>query len=513
MSNVSQSSVGNAQSIVDDLDQLDPEQEPGQENGYHEQTIVRRPELTPEQDALASFDTNHAGNAKAVEYLTDDRIKFSEEYGWYVWTGTHWEHNKQKIKDVVSDVLTVRKSHGIAIRNDDLINSSEANRENISGTMYMLETYRDTEASFFDSDPDMLPAPNGLIDLRTGKRLPHDKTKGFSYTTTVEYEQEADYSEWVAFLESSVEGDTEVIEALQIWSGYMLTGRTDSERMAYLWGPGGSGKSTYAESIMNLLPQPVSQTRGFGTMTAKRAEDTQNFDLASLERARILHANESQRQVELNGALLKNITSGQMFATYKGKQGFRFDIKFKTMLTSNWEVNLDADDSAGWSRIVPFHFPIERRDSGLENPAIKRMFQTPEQQKGILRWAVEGAVKYYERGGLYIPDALQSDKQRQRDKLDKVGSWLEENTARKAGYATCSASVISNYEQWCKHNAVEPKRAKSFTQAMERHGYENPDRMSIGDTRCRAYKDLVLTADYEPADSKAVSHEMIRVER
>ncbi len=84
---------------------------------------------------------------------------------------------------------------------------------------------------------------------------------GFTFNTAVAYDHTADYSAWVKFLKGSVGGGDEVLGALQMFAGYMLTGRTQEEKLLYINGPSRAGKGVFSETLHSLLPEPIAQAR------------------------------------------------------------------------------------------------------------------------------------------------------------------------------------------------------------------------------------------------------------
>lgn len=440
---------------------------------------------------LVNFQASDMGNAQAVNLIAGGVVKYTEENGWFFWNGAFWENSIESVKRLVSDVLTRR--HELAeMVNESGTHNLKSDRANITGAMWMLQSTVLTDMAWFDRLDDKLPTPSGVIDLRTGELLPHDKEYGFTFTTTVNYNPEADTKPFENLIRENIEsGSNEAVQAFQRWLGYTLTGDTREEKILYLWGPGGSGKGTVANTAMSILPKPLQQVRSFSTFTAKRSDDTNHFDMARLERARMLQAQESDRRVELNAAMVKSMTGDVLNAAYKGKDSFEFTPKFKVTLTTNWSPNADVDDSAIWNRLIVVNFPHERRETADENMTLKTYFQQKEVKEGVLLFMVQGAVMWYQQG-LNIPDAWKEAKHRQRDELDMVKQWLEENT-EQASYDvhTGASEVISNYNDWCKLNSVSPKQAKAFSYAMKQKGYE-----AGRNTKQRFYRSLTLTTKY-----------------
>ena len=104
----------------------------------------------------------------------------------------------------------------------------------------------------WDQDPWLVGAPGCEIDLRTGMVLPPGPTHGITKQLLVAPEK-IPTPVWDQFLFESTGGDVELIEFLQAWSGYGLTGDTSEEKFVFIYGPGGNGKGTFLHTISAIL--------------------------------------------------------------------------------------------------------------------------------------------------------------------------------------------------------------------------------------------------------------------
>lgn len=287
----------------------------------------------------------------------------------------------------------------------------------------------------------------------------------------VEYDPAADYSGWAAFLTSAMHGGADLVQYLQEAVGYSLTGHTSEECLWYIWGPSRSGKGTFTETLLALLGRPLGVETDFATFTAKREGDTQNFDLAPLRPARFIVASESNRYAALNVAKLKALTGGNYVrAAYKHRDLFTFRPSFKVWLVSNEQVNADVDDDAVWYRLKVVEFP--NGHAGDEDKTLKRRMKSAENLRAVLRWAVEGAQRWYASGGgLVHPAAVQSATARHREELDYVGAWLDECAEPRPGEWTSNDRAYKSYDHWCKENGVPAKTLRLFIRSLKTKGF------------------------------------------
>ena len=333
----------------------------------------------------------------------------------------------------------------------------------------------------FDGDPDLLNCQNGVVDLRTGKLEKHSYTQRFTYCIPVPYAKTA-YTEWLNYLQGVVGGGQVVLDYLQMAVGYSLTGHTREEILFYLFGPTRSGKGTFAETIMALLPSPISTMVDFNSFTTKREGDVSNFDLAPLKPSRLIFASESNRHQSLNPAKVKQLTGGdQIRACFKHRDFFAYRPQFKVWMMSNYPVNGDPEDDALWGRVRVIEFP--NSFLGKEDKSKKALLKTPDVMAGVLYWAVEGAIQWYALGaqGLSTPAPIEKVTKLQRTDLDYVQQWLDECTDDDEESWVANEHVMASYSEWCRNNNVQhPKGPKALAQSLQAKGYHPAQIKKVG---------------------------------
>ena len=100
--------------------------------------------------------------------------------------------------------------------------------------------------------PYHLPLLNGTLDLRTLTLEPTTRDHNHRWVVNVNYDADAVSPTWQAYMEECVP-DPEIRALLQQWLGYMLMAGNRWQRMLWLYGKSGTGKSTYLKAVAILL--------------------------------------------------------------------------------------------------------------------------------------------------------------------------------------------------------------------------------------------------------------------
>jgi putative DNA primase/helicase len=300
---------------------------------------------------LLQLGVNDEANACAVTLLYPDEFAFTESHGWLHYTDGHWatENAEAAVERAVVETLKTRVRDGLdedAQAYEKVIRFCTPNSSRVKGTVHLLRSKVAVSQSLFDVEPDLLNCPNGVVDLRTGKLLPHASEYRFMHMAGVAYDPQASSAVWEDWLTETV-GDPQVAHYLQMAAGYTLTGRTSEEVVFYICGPPRSGKGIFIETLRLTLGEQLARVIPFSVLTAKADVDSQNFALAPLKPTRLVLASESNQYERFNEAKLKSITGGDAIScSFKHRDAFTYRPQFKVWITSNQPIRADPDDDA-----------------------------------------------------------------------------------------------------------------------------------------------------------------------
>jgi putative DNA primase/helicase len=417
------------------------------------------------------------GNARRLVAEFGRNLHFCYELGkWLVWDGEIWDTDNSGIvdhfaKDTVRNIYL--EAGGATNDGDRSSLSKHALKSEAEARLRSMVNLARSEPdipvkiSQLDADPWLLNCRNGTIDLRTGKLLPHHPENLCTKIIPVAYDPHAKCSTWISFLRRVMEENPDLIKFLQRAIGYALTGVTSEQLLFFLYGTGANGKSTFIETVRQLLGD-YSQQADFDTFVTKKNDGPRN-DLARLKGARLVAAVEAAQGRYLAEHVIKQVTDGDTItARFLYHEYFDFVPQFKLFLVANHKPVIVGTDEAIWRRIrlVPFdvRIPDEERDKQLLD---KLRSELP----GILAWAVRGCLKW-QADGLGEPEAVSAATADYRREMDVMADFIEERCVRGEHETADAGMLYDVFKDWAEKNGEEVLTQKKFGTQLRERGLE-----------------------------------------
>ena len=433
--------------------------------------------LKEQRPDLLAHPFDHAGHADTVLEFYSGKFLYSTNLGWMNWTGKYWRNDPAAVNvhAAIEEVLRARQR---ALAGNDITNAdkkftaSKPHRSNMIGTEAFLKHKCHQLVDSFDKNPDLINVNNGVLNLHTGILNPHEQKYFMTYCLPVDYDPDASYEEWELFLGQTLKS-TEVLNYVQMAIGYSLTGYTREECLFYLHGPTRAGKGTFTETLLQLFGDLATET-SFDVFTGTADADRQNFALAPLRARRCVFASESSKRFPLNPAKLKQITGGNnVYCAFKHHDMFSYRPTWKLWLSSNHSVNVDVEDDAAWYRMKVIEMPFSKE--GKEDKTLKAQLRQPEVLQGILAWAIEGARAWYQNPeGLVDPTDVIAAKVIHRDKLDRLGEFIEERCLAKISATdlfTSTTMLYDAYTEFCNESGYKAVGKSEFGRRLAKRGF------------------------------------------
>jgi putative DNA primase/helicase len=329
----------------------------------------------------------------------------------------------------------------------------------------------------WDVDPMLLNTPAGVCHLKTGFIRPHDPADCLTRITSVAPDARAAAPTWHAFLQRITGGDTELAGYLKRLSGYMLTGRTDEQILAFAYGTGANGKSVFINTISGILGD-YARSAPIETFTDSAVE-RHPTELAMLRGARLVSAVETEQGRRWAESRIKSLTGGdRVAARFMRQDFFEYVPQFKLLIAGNHKPSLRSVDEAIRRRLhlIPFAITIPPAE---RDPALSAKLQA--EWPAILAWMIEGCVEW-QKHGLMVPPAVQAATAQYIEAEDAFGLWFDECVQRQPmGYET-AADLFVSWKAWAERAGETPGSLKRFCQTMVNRGIESRRQSRTGKT-------------------------------
>ncbi|MEE3801346.1 phage/plasmid primase, P4 family [Mycobacterium intracellulare] len=399
--------------------------------------------------------------------------------GFYRWAGTHW---KLRSVELLEDQLGLMFENVAYYGADGDLRRWKPNGRKLTDVIKGIRALvrimgdegeeRPAPCWLDGRDEPVVACRNGLVRLGDGVLLPHTADYFNTLALAFDYDPSAPVSQaWLTFLDQVFNGDAESIEALQLWFGYVLTGRTDLEQCLYLFGPGRSGKGTITHALQALVGlsscAALSGSQFRGSTFAYEPLMGKSLGVLSDERVNF--------GKELVEAILRITGRDLISVNRKNKVGVSEHIAARLMFLSNVTPVLPDDAGAVKARLVVLHTPNQfngengnpSADEGLKDRLVR------EELPGILRWALEGARKL---DGKITQPAISA---KYADAIADSGSPItvflreffefgddDKMASDDNRYWIGKADAFALWKYWCDSNGHEPGSADTLKRKL-----------------------------------------------
>ncbi len=417
-----------------------------------------------------------AALAEELAQALDDRWAMTPGLGLLRYNGVIWEPVDEAllIETVRKRVRVIRaeETKAAILRGDkkreDEARGIESRNRVVAMSRFVAGILLD-HAPQLDHDPDVLNAPNGVVDLTTGKlreRVPGDY---FTKVTGCDYIPGAVSRDWELALKALPKP---VIHWLQIRFGQGTSGRIPADKgVPFLTGGGDNGKSVIVGGIRNALGNyavTVPERLLLGN------DNDHPTDIMTLKGARLALFEELPKGGRLNVNRLKLLSGTNRLSGRKMRQDFE-EFNATHMLagaTNNLPLITDVDD-ATWARVAPVRFPYKfvpaKRKAGTNGPddlgepgptpgtneregepglrdRLGEVWSAPE--PAVLAWLVAGAVESYKTGMPSKPRRIVEALEEWRGDADPILGFTRDHLDLDKGYAIVATDLYKEFNTY-----------------------------------------------------------------
>jgi putative DNA primase/helicase len=455
------------------------------------------------RDRGVTGDCSDLRNAERLVALFGDDLRYVHAWkAWLVWDGRRWavddtgaalrrasDTARLMLKEALDTYGERSKELVLAPKDEKAQKAEKAARAGVawalrSQSVQRLGAMLDIARSFeriairheeLDADPWVLNVANGVIDLRTGRLLPHDRARLLTKMADVAFNPKATCPAWTRFLGACMGGKEDLTTFLARMVGYALTGDTGEHALFFLFGDGRNGKSTFLTTLAAVLgAYATAAPRG---MLFRSGADRHPTELTCLHGARFVSCAEIEQGKAFDEALVKDLTGGDTITARRMNQDFwSFRPSHKLFIAGNHKPVVRGDDDGIWRRLrlVPWLVQVapEDVDRGLAD-------KLRAEAAGILAWAVRGCLDW-QKNGLGEPRAVLEATASYREESDPLGDFFVERLVFEPGTKTPRALIRGAYDAWAKENGVRaPLGHRSFAAALHKRAVTDGGTMRI----------------------------------
>lgn len=189
---------------------------------------------------------------------------------------------------------------------------------------------------------------------------------------------------------------------------------------------------------------------------------------------------ETNQGDKLNEGLIKALTGNDTISARSpfAKQSITFKSFMKPVLLTNFKPTFDTEDQAIVERIrfVPFSSkfvgnPKAPNEKKKDKAKVKRILN--EYLDDVLRWMVEGSIRYYKED-LQTPESLEEEKKKYVEEMDPVYQFMTERLTygdASKGSSLKATECYSSFLIWCSDNQAEKLPNKAFITSLRNKGF------------------------------------------
>jgi putative DNA primase/helicase len=300
------------------------------------------------------------------------------------------------------------------------------------------------------TDSPVIAATNGLLDVHTRQLRP--LTPGFFNLVSVPFDYDPDAptpTRWLKFLDQLWPDDEEAIEALRDWFGYVLSGRTDLQKIFVIIGPIRSGKGTIARILKAMIgkghvasPTMASLGTEFGLAPLL------GKSLAVIGDARLGGKTDARAVVE---RLLSISGEDSITVNRKFKDQVTVRLPTRFMIISNELPAFGDASGAIASRFILT--TLTESFLGKENTRLEQ--QLMAELPGILNWALVGLDRI-SRQSFTVPKSSQQAVAELQDLVSPMSAFVRDCCNKGPECEIRIDTLYGAYRDWRHGNGLPP---------------------------------------------------------
>lgn len=412
---------------------------------------------------------------------------------WMTWTGTHWKRTDRivirgELYRRTEDAIYIHDGkHGPEERAWAPNRSKIADVEDAAASMLAMDSDQDSQVWRGKDYGPALSCCNGILLLRERALMQHTPQFFTEFTVPMTWDRGATCPRWLRFLESIFPGDDAAKDLLQEWFGYVLSGRTDLQKMLILHGPRRSGKGTIVRVMKAFYggdkfvagPTMDSFQSAFGLST-----------LIGKPLAIVADARGGSRDSSATVERLLAIT-GEDTVDVDRKHRALWSGKLPTrlMILSNELPRLK--DASG--AIVTRCLALKTKRSFLGKEDLELGATLEAELSGILNWALAGLDRLVDQRAFTATSDTEKAQEVMNESASPLHSFIDDVCTLDRGKRVSRDAMFKAWEAWAEKNHEKVRSTAEFGRLLRAAAPEIDDAQPrVNGKRVRMYVGIGL---------------------
>lgn len=407
------------------------------------------------------FEESDLDNAKLLANLYKDKIRFTTDtQTWFIYKDSRWHDDGKegyRVANLWTDIAEQmpkkiqdpKKTDGSLIpfgwRKYSLSAQGIRNTINVAKQLESLQC----ERGDFDNLPYELNTPSGPVNLRTSE-LMNPKPEKLHTRETKVAPKEMPTPMWDKFLKETFQGRQDEIDYMQSLLGVSAIGEVIEQVFPFVYGPGGTGKSTFFE-VVSVLLGDYATTSDSSLVT--KGQDRHPEELARLHGKRMVIMSEIKQSDSYNEQRLKLLTGNDTInARFMNQNSFSFQPTHTLFVFGNFQPSITETGDAVFRRLKLIDFNHKPKEKVTD---LKRQLLEKE-GPGILNWIIKGTQRYLsDPSAIQTPARIQGRTDQYQDEEDIIGTFVREACIVDDNVQVGTTDFYQSYANWCKDNGIK----------------------------------------------------------
>lgn len=332
----------------------------------------------------------------------------------------------------------------------------------VSETLAAIKGFIYEADAFADTDLNKLVLANGVYDLKhdTFKKA-FDKKLHARVSHPIDYDSNADCPMFDNYLRNLV--GEENVNFVYEWFGYNFYRKYNLQKMLFIYGAGGTGKSTLVKILRELIGKDSFSTVSLKSLSKERFAPaglygkTANFDA------------EAKQEFLGDGSFLKQLTGEDIvYADRKNKEPIYFYNTAKLTFVMN-HLPAMRDFSGGLKRrMLILKIDKVLTDAERENfPEEEILREMP----GIFNKAMQGLRRALDQKGFTVPNNMKRNVEEWVQGNDVLSLFIVDECKVGPDLKTPVREAYDDYVSYCRSSQYKPVTRNNFNTRMEELGF------------------------------------------